>query len=93
MAPIVIKQKSTGNIFTDEYFLRNGNSCAGQYCIRGLCSLLSSNGKVEVPDEVARDLKSYKRFREEKKKVWVGRGTRESKLEQTKTLWLEIGSY
>jgi len=94
MALKVIKQIGTGNFFIDIYRIRNGKpgNTGTVYRIAGLYARLSSNGfrKVEIPKLILEDLGCYRRYCEERKKIWTGKGSRESKLEKTEVLRNEL---
>ncbi len=89
MALKVIKQTRTGNLFADTYRVRNGKPGGnGNYYIGGLYAFLSSQdfSDVEISPKVREELEAYERYCKERKKVWKGRGTRESKLELVRQL-------
>lgn len=94
MALNVIKQASTGNLFADRYRVKNGTpgSLGSEYDIIGLYTFLcTTDSPVEdVPKQILEDLEHYRRYCEERKSIWIGRGSRESKFEQTEALRKKI---
>jgi len=89
MALKIIKQTKTGNLFADTYRVKNGKlGGTGSYYIGGLYTFLSSHNPsaVEIPPPIREELEAYERYCRERKKVWKGRGTRESKLESVRQL-------
>src|SRR4030043_1246202 len=90
MALNVIKQTDTGNFFVDVYRVKNGKpeSIGTAYNIVGLHTFLNSCDflRIDISQPILEDLGQYRRYCEERKKIWIGRGNRDSKLEKIDTL-------
>jgi len=94
MALKIAKTTNTGNFFADTYRVKNGNpeNRGNEYRIDGLYSFLCSTDSPvgEVSKSVLEDLEHYRRYKEERKKIWKSRGSRESKLEASHVLRDEV---
>jgi hypothetical protein len=90
----IFKPFKKGNIFVDEYYVKDTNGRFLEYNIKGLHSLINSSKRdFSIPESVGFDLNLYGIYLFQKKEIWGREEDKRIKVERCNCLRLNIGKY